>query len=111
MPRRPMRPCPFPGCHLLVRGGSRCPVHGKDRRPSAHKRGYGKPWQVIRDAYLATYPRCEREDCDEASTDCDHIVPRRKGGTDDDSNLMAMCHSHHSHKTAVEDGGFGRAVS
>ncbi len=108
MPRRPMRPCPSPGCHILVRGGERCPVHGRDDRPSSHKRGYGKPWRVIRDAYLTKHPWCERKDCHKGATDVDHIVSRSKGGTDDDSNLMALCHSHHSHKTATKDGGFGR---
>lgn len=26
-----------------------------------------------------------------------------------DGNLQSMCHPCHSHKTAVENGGFGRA--
>ncbi len=41
------------------------------------------------------------------STDVDHIVPRIRGGTDDESNLRGLCHVCHSRKTACEDGGFG----
>lgn len=42
------------------------------------------------------------------ATDVDHIVPREQGGSDQWSNLQALCHSCHSKKTATEDGGFGR---
>ena len=27
--------------------------------------------------------------------DVHHILPREEGGTDEDSNLMALCHTHH----------------
>jgi 5-methylcytosine-specific restriction endonuclease McrA len=35
-------------------------------------------------------------------------VPRRRGGTDDWSNLRPLCHRCHSRKTVLNDGGFGR---
>lgn len=33
-------------------------------------------------------------DCS-ATLDVHHIRPREEGGTDEDSNLMVLCHSHH----------------
>jgi 5-methylcytosine-specific restriction protein A len=39
----------------------------------------------------------------------DHVVPLRHGGSNDESNLQALCASCHSRKTVLRDGGFGRA--
>lgn len=36
-----------------------------------------------------------------AILDVHHIVPRREGGTDDDDNLLTVCHSHHPMLEAV----------
>jgi 5-methylcytosine-specific restriction protein A len=60
--------------------------------------------------YLAAHPVCERPDCAEASTDVDHKVRRRDGGTDEWTNLQALCHPHHSVKTAQRDGAFGNPL-
>ncbi|MCZ6547966.1 MAG: HNH endonuclease signature motif containing protein [Deltaproteobacteria bacterium] len=57
---------------------------------------------------LRAHPLCNVEDCKEAATDIDHIIPIAKGGDDSEWNLQALCHSHHSRKTAIEDGGWGR---
>jgi 5-methylcytosine-specific restriction endonuclease McrA len=62
---------------------------------------------VIRDAYLKVHPICELPGCGQPASDVDHRLSRRRGGTDDWSNLQALCHRHHSAKTAAEDGGFG----
>ncbi len=35
------------------------------------------------------------------------MIPRRRGGTDAESNLQGMCHDCHSRKTALEDGRWG----
>lgn len=40
--------------------------------------------------------------------DVDHIDGSGPRGDNSDANLMALCHSHHSRKTALKDGGFGR---
>lgn len=36
--------------------------------------------------------------------DVDHITPHSQGGTDHDSNLMALCTFHHRKKTGIEGG-------
>ncbi|MBN8431820.1 HNH endonuclease [Microbulbifer salipaludis] len=38
-------------------------------------------------------------------TECDHKVPRSRGGSDDVSNLQWLCKSCHARKTAQEGGG------
>ena len=67
MPDAPRHPCSQPGCHVLVRGQSRCDKHmaqqkkeADGRRLSAAERGYDGHWKKIRDAKLAHDPLCER---------------------------------------------------
>lgn len=81
------------------------------RRGSASARGYGRAWAARRAAYLADHPWCAAEGCGEPAVEVDHIVPRRRGGSDDDSNLQGLCRRHHSEKTVREDGGLGRPAS
>ncbi len=50
---------------------------------------------------------CQAEVCNQASTEVNHKIPRRRGGTDAESNLQGMCLSCHSRKTAIEDGRWG----
>lgn len=45
---------------------------------------------------------CLAEGRTTVATDVDHIVPRRQGGSDEESNLQPLCHSHHSQKTGRE---------
>lgn len=113
MPQRAPTACRTPGCNGLVRNGvcSKCgPVRRQaaaqhdERRGSAAQRGYGGRWQRLRAAFLAAHPLCEV--CDRAgrvepATDVHHIVPRRAGGQDIDSNLQALCHACHSRITAA----------
>jgi 5-methylcytosine-specific restriction protein A len=40
--------------------------------------------------------------CVSPASDVDHIVPIFEGGSDDDSNLQALCGRHHDDKTAKE---------
>ena len=107
MPDRAARPCLKPHCPGLVRNGvcSMCgPVvqaqaYDHDRG-SAAQRGYGARWRRLRTMYIHQYPACVM--CGRPATDIDHILPRRRGGTDDPSNLQSLCASCHARKTNRE---------
>jgi 5-methylcytosine-specific restriction protein A len=76
-------------------------------RPSARERGYGTDWVLLRAIILKRDPICKH--CGQAkSKHVDHILSRKRGGTDDPSNLQGLCWSCHSRKTVREDGGWGR---
>jgi 5-methylcytosine-specific restriction protein A len=77
----------------------------KDNRAGSTARGYGIHWQRKRNWYIKHHPLCVK--CGRIATDVDHIIPRVRGGTDDEDNLQSLCHACHSRKTAVEDGAFG----
>lgn len=115
----------MPGCPEIVPHGTRwCPAHTKkalvddrDRRGSAHERGYDARWRARRRAHLEKSPLCvmclaEKPSRVEPATDVDHITPHKGNQVlfDDDKNLQSLCKSHHSQKTATEDGGLGRVV-
>jgi 5-methylcytosine-specific restriction enzyme A len=114
MPSSPKRPCAYAGCSILVYKGF-CPKHEKKaalelnkRRGSPASRGYGHEWQKLREQILARDLRlcqqCRREGRAWPAKDVDHIIAKSKGGSDDSSNLESLCHTHHSRKTAREDG-------
>lgn len=75
------------------------------RRAKAGRRGF-PPRMAKR--ILRRDPICKEPGCERPATDADHIVPKSRGGEDTMSNGQGLCHSHHSQKTATEDGGFGR---
>lgn len=91
----------------------RCAKHRVEvRRPTIDEQGYGSDWRAIRDEHIRANPLCVECAARGASTKgmhVDHIVPWK--GNDalrlDRTNLQTLCHSHHSRKTAAEDGGFG----
>lgn len=106
MPVLPARPCSMPGCPRRAVQRGRCELHQRlsrqpDQRGSATERGYGYHWQQVSAAYLRRSPECVV--CGAQATDVDHIVPRSRGGTDDEDNLQALCHSCHSRKTRRVD--------
>jgi 5-methylcytosine-specific restriction protein A len=68
-----------------------------DTRPSAAARGYGREWQGIRYRFLRRNPECAM--CGQPATEPHHLVPRRHGGTDDESNLIPLCKPCHSRIT------------
>ena len=66
VPRKPKRPCSFPGCPNLTEGRF-CEEHQKqenrryekyDRDPAVRRR-YGRAWKRIRDRYASRHPFCE----------------------------------------------------
>lgn len=98
--RKAGKVCRKSGCPGVVRDGV-CSVCGTERGTSA-QRGYGYRWQQLRARYLRAHPlcvACRRKGSVVAATDVDHIRPRSDGGSDDDSNLQALCHACHSAKT------------
>ena len=117
MPRKPKRPCSFPGCSKLV-DGRYCEEHKKlinqqynrySRDPETSKR-YGRLWRRIRYEYIKNHPLCEeckRKGKLTPTEEVHHIIPLAKGGTHDDENLMALCKSCHSSITAQEGGRWG----
>jgi len=118
MPKKPKRPCSYPGCPALT-DDRYCNAHQKlvdqqyekyDRDPAARKR-YGRTWKRIRDRYIAAHPLCE--ECGKSgklmpAEEVHHIKPLSKGGTHAEGNLMSLCTSCHSEITAREGGRWRR---
>lgn len=107
MPRKPKRPCRYPGCTDFAEDGEQyCPKHKKlmekhyddfTRGYNGHKR-YGSQWRKIRTRYVHKHPFCE--ECLKHGRyvlveEVHHIVPISEGGTNDESNLMSLCRSCH----------------
>lgn len=125
MPQRPLKPCSAPVCAALVRGKRFCESHEHlaeqhkrqhdRRRGTSTERGYGYKWQKARARFLQANPlcvKCQSQGRVKAASDVDHIMPHRGDMTLfwQPSNWQALCHSHHSEKTATEDGGFGNGA-
>ena len=72
-------------------------------RRSRHERGYGTAWDKLRivilrrDKYLCQ--PCVRDGYTTTAQEVDHIIPKAKGGTDDEDNLQSICTPCHKHKT------------
>ena len=114
MPISPPRICQK---HKTPFTGQRCPTcteawkkHNKenDNRESAHKRGYNKTWQKVRDNKLKDHPYCER--CmitgKVRSADLVHHVDRNSRNNESE-NLISMCLTCHQaeHKSEAWGGG------
>lgn len=106
MPRKPKRPCSFPGCPNLTEGRF-CEEHQKqenrryekyDRNPVVRRR-YGRAWKRIRDRYASRHPFCEecqRKGLLRPVEEVHHKVPLSQGGTHDESNLVSLCKECHA---------------
>jgi len=84
-------------------------------RGSRHQRGYGWAWEQLRvrilDRDCSLCQPCLRAQRVTVATEVDHIIPKAAGGTDEPSNLQAICNTCHFAKTAAESknpGGVGR---
>lgn len=86
------------------------------RRGNRHQRGYGNAWEETR-LYVLRRDKYLCQACLKAGTitalvvgepshprsgHVDHIIPKSQGGTDDPSNLQALCRLCHEAKTARE---------
>lgn len=98
--------CTTPGCPKRTQGG-KCPDCRKDTRPSAAKRGYDHKWRRTRGRYLQLHPTCEHAGCAEQATDVHHKDGKGPQGPSGHQhhNLLALCHTHHSQRTAREQPG------
>ena len=65
----------------------------------------GRPWRRKRDAVLVR-DQYTCQVCGQVSEalEVDHIIPRARGGSDDMTNLRAICVPCHKVKTAKEGG-------
>lgn len=120
MPMKPKVPCKYPGCSKLVPAGEYyCEEHKAkvnrdyekyDRDKTAKKR-YGRSWQKIRAKYAASHPYCElcyQKGIMVEAEEIHHKIPLREGGTNDPSNLIALCKSCHSRIHAKRGDRWGR---
>ena len=106
MPRRPKKPCAYPGCPKLTEGRY-CEEHTKEtnrqyerygRDPNT-KRRYGRVWKRIRDSYVKQHPYCEvclAKGILVPVEEVHHKLPLAEGGTHERSNLISLCKSCHS---------------
>ena len=121
----PLKYCQFPRCPNLAQPhGKYCEVHAsknqrkprgwKERkakqaaladseRGTAAERGYDHKWRMTRASYLKRHPLCH--DCQEhhdykMASEVHHIIKVRDGGRNYNENLMALCKSCHSRRTA-----------
>lgn len=113
MPRKPKKPCRFPGCPNLTEKDY-CEEHKAKanyqynhffRDPETNKR-YGSEWKKIRARYVAKHPLCE--ECLKHNRyvpveEVHHKTPLSEGGTHDERNLMSLCKSCHSAITLTEN--------
>ena len=109
MPYKPKRPCSYPSCVRLV-DGRYCDEHMLIverqynhylRSPDTNKR-YGRAWKKLRARFLLQHPLCEqckREGRLTPAEEVHHILSLANGGTNGESNLMALCKSCHSRFT------------
>lgn len=116
MAQRPNLPCRVRTCPNYSVERGYCRQHVADHpakstaeydknRPTATGRGYGATWRKTRQLVLHRDPFCRH--CQRAaSTEVDHIVPKRDGGQDTEDNLQGLCKPCHSRKTATEPGNW-----
>lgn len=119
MPRKPKRPCSYPGCPELTEGRY-CEKHDKEmareynRNNRTYKHLYNTArWKRLRIQFLKEHPLCEecsRKGIAKPAEVVDHIIPHR-GNKElfwDEDNLQALCKECHDRKTAKEDGRWVR---
>ena len=105
MPRKPKRPCRYPGCARLA-DGVYCEEHSKlmnahynhFARGYDNRQRYGRAWEKIRNRYISEHPLCEKCLSESKCTPAvlvHHKKPIADGGTNEESNLMSLCNSCH----------------
>lgn len=108
MPKKPAPACRQPGCPRLAADNGFCSEDALKQgraayaeRGSRAERGYPSNWEKRRLHILSRDPWCKG--CEAAmSSECDHIKPLERGGTNNDANLQGLCKPCHSIKTQLE---------
>jgi 5-methylcytosine-specific restriction enzyme A len=123
MPKRPLKPCAYPGCPELVENHARfCLQHTRaeyrahdTRRGTPTERGYSYRWRKYTEHYKKNNPlcvECKKQGKITPVYCVDHIIPI--SGPDDPlfwdaNNHQSLCESCHNKKTAKEKG-WGRGA-
>lgn len=113
MPPRTPRPCLHHGCSgLTIERNGYCDQHRNTKwedhqgSRSTTTRGYGAPWQRLRRLVIrrdnGLCQQCLRQGVATQGKDVDHITPKARGGSDEESNLEFLCAPCHATKTALE---------
>lgn len=95
------RICSAPGCANM----QPCPVHARKPYARATKYVGGRAWQRTRDRILARDGgtcQLRRPGCTILADVVDHVLNRARGGSDDDSNLVAACRACNESKRRIE---------
>jgi 5-methylcytosine-specific restriction protein A len=70
------------------------------------ERGYGSRWRKLRASVMmrdkGLCQLCLASHRVTPANECDHIIPKHKGGTDDPANLQMLCSPCHADKTQKE---------
>jgi 5-methylcytosine-specific restriction protein A len=117
MPKKPKRPCSYPGCPALT-DGRFCEQHkqAENRRYNKYQRDpktgkrYGREWRKIRARFLSANPLCELCQKDGRLTPAalvHHQLKLTDGGTHDAEHPMALCDSCHSRLHAEQGDRWG----
>ncbi len=116
MPKKPKKPCKWPGCPRLT-DGTYCVEHARlvvakynneHRDPAINQRYQNDEWQTIRDSFIVAQPFCQL--CRKygrlvKAEEVHHIKPLAEGGTNDFTNLISLCHRCH-HRIHAERGDY-----
>ena len=106
--RRSLAPCAHKGCLTLTKE-TYCAAHTPEAWAGRRGfKGYKGNWIPLRKQVLAEEPHCRL--CGRPSTTVDHITPRARGGSDDRSNLQALCGTCRRVKDAT-DAAEGRRLA
>ncbi|KWN77398.1 HNH endonuclease [Burkholderia stagnalis] len=117
MPKKAPTPCRHLGCGRLLDEPGYCEEHAREsigwqsdrERGNRHQRGYGTRWDKLRKTILkrdnGMCQPCKRAGRLRAASMVDHKVNKASGGTDDESNLEAICRACHQLKTGRESHG------
>jgi 5-methylcytosine-specific restriction endonuclease McrA len=82
------------GCGALIASGSRCAA-------CRLRNGSTRSWRALRaQILLRDGYQCQIPGCDRAASHVDHRIPLLYGGSDDPSNLQALCAKHNLQKGA-----------